>query len=498
MADLSQFKYDVFLSYGWSGLVADVGDRLWVTALKNELQAQISAELGRQARIFFDVEQPQNGDLAANLDAAAAASAAFVSVITPGSCKKDSWCHRELDAFLTHGTTILPKGQSLFALRLRDVAIDQWPTPLQAVAPYEFLTKSLPRGPLPVQHIADTTTSCGANVQKLGIDLAAFLGAAAAEVERTVLFAAASPVFDERLKRLVVEIEARGGRAVRVSQGKDEDEQAFSDRLVRELRGARFSIHMLTSADPVVPAGWHEPIEYVQVRHAAARFAADPQGMIRWRESGRTPDGATSPPSAAPTSTGQAALTEGQMLEGTGFEYLHSLILDLFRRTREVSEARRAAHREVAEADKLGAAHRNNGNGRGVPAAPPRYVFLDCVHEDLYRLASTLKALRDAGFLVKVPLFQGDPEVRTKADREFLARCDEVAVFFGSRNDLQTYLACQSIANAIRERRLTIRRAVLLDPPDDPVRQCFLFPEFTNYPCMTPDAFVAALRPDGA
>src|SRR4051794_15335343 len=60
MSDLlAHFDFDIFLSYGWSGLVAEnKGDRAWVGAFKESLQAELSGALGRQPRIFFDIDEP--------------------------------------------------------------------------------------------------------------------------------------------------------------------------------------------------------------------------------------------------------------------------------------------------------------------------------------------------------------------------------------------------------------------------------------------------------
>src|ERR1700731_5145737 len=57
MGSLSQFDFDLFLSYGWSGIEnQEHGDRGWVGKLKNALAVELAGNSARKARIFLDVE----------------------------------------------------------------------------------------------------------------------------------------------------------------------------------------------------------------------------------------------------------------------------------------------------------------------------------------------------------------------------------------------------------------------------------------------------------
>jgi len=100
MGSLSQFRFDVFLSYGWAGIDnPEHGDRGWVGKLKAALALELSGNLGRGPRIFLDVEQPRSGHVPPRLDDALSSSLLFLSVITPGAVREDSWCRWEIKRF---------------------------------------------------------------------------------------------------------------------------------------------------------------------------------------------------------------------------------------------------------------------------------------------------------------------------------------------------------------------------------------------------------------
>src|SRR5262245_13641867 len=171
--NLSHFSFDVFLSYGWAGIQgAEDGDRGWVAEFKHALEAQLSSELGRLARIHLDVEQPNSGELPANLRDAVAGSVLFLSVITPGSVREGSWCHQELDWFVTGAAEVLPNRRQLASLLLRDVRQDLWPAALRTVVPTSFLNEGPVRGPMPRSELSDAASGGGQTLQRLAIELA--------------------------------------------------------------------------------------------------------------------------------------------------------------------------------------------------------------------------------------------------------------------------------------------------------------------------------------
>ncbi len=462
---LEHFTFDLFLSYGWAGLQgADDGDRGWIADFKRALEGQLSSELGRHARIHLDVEQASNGELPENLRDAVMGSVAFLSVIARGSVRADSWCHRELEWFLRDAPALLPNRRQLFSLLLRDVKPDLWPDALRPIVPVSFLNDGPSRGPVPRNELNDTAKDAGARLQNLAIRIARVLEDADEAIARTVLIASASPSGRPQVERLATEISKGGGTPVRLDYQEEESEQSFRSRCVRELNRASLMVCLLDDGEPGTVKGWSSSLERILIEAANLRFARQPRQVIVWRNgAGPDPD-----------------WPDAQNLKSMGFEYLHTILCQTLQ-TNVADAAARVVARKQTQAEQA-----------PLTGGDAKWVFVECVQSDLERLAPLRDAFRAKGYRVKFPLFQGDAALRRREDLEFLARCRAAAVYFGSRNDLEAYLACQAMADTIADQALGIPRAVLLDPPGDPVRKFFEYPEFTNFP-YNPDEFVNAV-----
>jgi hypothetical protein len=467
MSELSHLSFDVFLSYGWAGIPgADDADRGWVNQFKQAFEGELSAELGRHARVHLDVEQSNNGELPANLRDRVAGSAIFLSVITRGSVRDGSWCHSELDWFLNDAPQVLEGRRQIFSLLLRDVEQSAWPAVLRPIVPTPFLvTDGTTRRPAARGDLADARTEAGARVQTLAVQVARTLESIERNVARTVMLAGGGAGADSFLGRLDVEITRRGGAVVCLSPGAGEDESSYARRFARALNGASLLVYVAGDGPAPMPAGWSRTVEHVHMQAAAARFGPDPRQSIVWRV-GASASGAEWP--------------SAQVLKDLGFEYLHTLMCQTLENNVSAAEARVALRQEQPRA----------AAAAGAPS--PRYIFVECVQSDLQRLLPLREAFRQKGFVLKFPLFQGDPDLRRRADLQFLMRCDAAAVYFGSRNDLEAYLACQTLEESLTEHAVAIPRVVLLDPYSDPVRQSFVYPDFANLP-YEPDQFVAAI-----
>jgi hypothetical protein len=455
MVPLRQFDYDVFLSYGWAGILNPIdADRGWVAEFKSQLTAQLSGELGFGARVYFDLEDSQNGTLPARLDRAAASAVVFVSVITPGSCRADSWCHRELAAFADDSALVLPDRKQLFSVLLRDVDKDEWPEALRPITPYEFLTTEPRRRPLPQQDLADSRTPAGVLVQRLAMDIADAWHSVKKEVDRTVLLGWTHDSLDRRVVRLADEIAGRGGKVLRVTHRTSDTEDRFATRIERQYRNASFAVHLIAGSGQMRPDGWNESIESHQIQASARRFSEASYRTIVWHE-----------PIPGQDLRERSAI-DAQILRGSGFEYLQSVITDCF-------------ERHVGEPSA----------GPGEDDEPARYVFIKCVPEDAGRLDAIRAALESRGMRLRLPLFQGDEYRRNLANQALIERSHGIAVYFGSLNDLEAFDACQTLGDAVRAKTQPVPKAVLLDPSSDPIRRNFWYPDFKNFPSSDVELF---------
>src|SRR5579863_9324471 len=93
MTFLEGFEFDLFTSYGWAGAEkANEGDRGWVNLFQEKLGLEMRARLGGRFEIYFDDYDQRNGFLYKNLDSALQKSGALLFIVSPGSCRANSWC----------------------------------------------------------------------------------------------------------------------------------------------------------------------------------------------------------------------------------------------------------------------------------------------------------------------------------------------------------------------------------------------------------------------
>ena len=467
MPDLCQFDYDVFISYGWAGIQGpEEGDRGWVKKFKRVLQADLSGNLGRQARIFLDVEHSLNGELPANLGEALDSSAIFLSILSPGACRPSSWCQWETDHFSKNGASVLAGSKQVFVVILKECSPLKPSALLQHIAAYDFLTDGSPRLSLPPPDDSNLAAGSGPKLQRLSYDISLALGSIQEQIGRTVFLAYSPTVPTKCLDRLAHEIESRKGKVVRGSYRQEETERDFIARIRRQLRSSGISVHLDWDNAEMRPPDWSAPVQTVQWQTATDIFKDAPNRCLMWRDpnSGRGPID----PASAPTA---------QVLEGTGFEYLVSTLQDVF-------------HQQVISSIPVPPELR-------FQSASSRYIFIDCVEKDLNRLERLGTLLNPHGIRLKPPLFRGDESQRQKADSEFLQRCHGVAVYFGSRDDLDAFVACQKLWDGLKRYGANVPKVVLLEPADEPIRQHFCYPDFDNYPSQSLDPLIQRLLGGG-
>ncbi len=453
---LDQFKYDVFLSYGWAGLrdVED-GDRAWVATFKRELQAHLSGALGHAARIYLDVEDSQNGELPSRLQEAVTSSAIFLSVISNGSCRSDSWCRTELDIFDDADSLILQGRKQIFSVLLWNVPKQDWPARLQAMTPVPFHNDR--GGPVPRTHLTDTSEEPGDKLQTLAIGIAEVLRAIEERTRKAVFVGWTSQSLEPRATRLIREIEARGGFALRPHMRNDETATAFAARVERLVQNASIAVHLVPGTGGSPRDGWPDSIESIQIQATARRFGREHNRRIVWNEP------------VPGHSQAVAVRTEAQDLHGTGFEYVLDVITECVARYSSAPVA-----------------------------APPvigttRYVFVKCLQQDAARLTPMRQALEARGIHLRLPIFEGDERRRNEVNAELIQRSRGVAVYFGSLNDLEAYDACQTVLSTTQSSDPPVPKAVVLDPDTDPVRQGFWYPDFKSYSASSVERVVEHL-----
>jgi hypothetical protein len=316
MGNLSQFQFDVFLSYGWSGIEAqEHGDRGWIGKLKTALADELAGNLGRKARIFLDVEQPHSGNLPPHLDGAIASSALFLSVITPGAVKEDSWCRWEIKRFLESAAPVLPDAKQVFVSRLRDVPRSEMPQELREIPTYDFLTDGEYRRPLPAPDPNDLTTGSGPVLRELAGGLASALRELEIKVDKTFFLAASSADSQQGVANLANLITGRAQEVVVATFEKGDEEQSFIHRILRQVRACGWTIHVLDSHIDTRPEGWTLTPQLLQLRLAKEWLGATSKRVIVFAD-----------PNLAPPEIYAELLTRPQDLEIVGLRHGESIL----------------------------------------------------------------------------------------------------------------------------------------------------------------------------
>jgi hypothetical protein len=471
---LPQFEYDVFLSYGWAGIPGErTGDRGWVGDFKAFLAAQLAGELGRRPRIFLDVEQSKDGELPDNLERAVQSSAVFISVVTRGACRAESWCRFELQRYNESYGETLRSARHLFVVQIRNVPNAIWPEEIRKVASYQFLTEEDDPGPIPTSELANSK-----EFSRLFKHIRDALLAVKKESTQTVWIAAPVPEVAAETDALSAEIRVRFGKLIRAESRPEESEAELTARLRHQLRYAGMSVHVLN------PPGQPSPLQHLQLELARERFGQETSRIIVWQKP--LPGAAALPPSPA--------AAYAQDLTGYCFNDLASHVLECLTTLSSSAELVGAMERRRTVAASAAGSTVVPGMAQPVAPAGPRRVYLEGVKQDHEKIALLQEQWEREGLIVRIPFFEGDENLRRTLDSRFLERCDAVGVYFGTRTRLEATLACQDLYDMLAARAEAIPKAVFLDPCESLERRTFSFEGFRKYPCQQAQEFARELK----
>jgi hypothetical protein len=316
MGNLSQFRFDVFLSYGWAGIDSpEHGDRGWVGKLKTALALELSGNLGRAPRIFLDVEQPRSGHLPPRLDEAISSSLLFLSVITPGAVREDSWCRWEIKRFFKEAAMFLPNAGQVFVARLRDVPRSDLPDELRDIVPYDFMTQGTYRNPLPEPNPEDLSTGSGPMLRDLARAMAGALTSIAANVERTFFLAAASAGSQQGLSNIVNLITGRAQEVVTATYEPGSREQSFLRQISGQLRRCGSSVHVLNRDMGSRPKEWTSTPQLLQLKLAKEWLGTDRNRVI-----------VVADPNSPPPESYIELMTSPKELAAVGFRHIGTIM----------------------------------------------------------------------------------------------------------------------------------------------------------------------------
>lgn len=462
-AFLSGFSYDVFISYGWAGAEnPDEGDRGWVNRFQQELTREVSGHLGQLCSVFFDDYAGRAGYLYKNLDDALQNSAAFLYMVSPGSCRPDSWCRYELRQFLDLAQPIahptLPRDTRLCKPQFRKID-GPVPDPLSKCVPYTFFEDRF-GNPIPVAELQHLGSKAYREFQQLCLDLANLLKRARDLQQhtrpfsgKTVFLGSVPPELTERRDRLLNNLENQGHRVLLATPFEGEDPAAFARRTDDAVARASVSVHLFGTPQLDLASA----LQCRAALHGSGR-------VYLWRDR----DVHFDPAHEQFLSEIQAAYLNTGRLEfpqGGADSYLDpNLGFDL------------APPPPPSPAPPSST---QSGGGK---------IMLQFFPRDKENIADLWERLHARGLDVRVPLFAGNRREREEIHARFYREADGIVIFFGSANDLWTFNTCSAVSKTLGGELNRKPTALVLAPPPDkpPSKGLFSFPPFQVIDCNHP------------
>jgi hypothetical protein len=440
-AYLNGFDYDVFISYGWAGAQRpDEGDRGWVGEFAGRLETEMKARLEvSRCELFLDRDASRSGYLNQNLARALSSSGVLIFVVSPGSCRSDSWCRFEVAHFLDTAQPVAHPGlfreDRLFKVELRKVEQGGEPAQVDRCVPYSFADREF-NTPLPVTDIAHRGSEAYPSFQSLCRDLEKLLRRARRLQEsgkppsgKTVFVGAVPEELRENRDRRLNSLESDGHRVLLATPIAGEPDENFLSRTKGALSDAHTSVHLFGTAALYGPSALQ----------ARAALESNATKIYIWRD------------------------------RDAAFDVMHERFLaELQRACLENAKSGRVEFPEGGADSYLDPNLVSDLSQREIPTpvespASGCTVMLHFDAKDGPNVDSVVQRLKDKGLEVQPPIFGGSRKQREDKNLEFSRDAAGVAVFFGSASDLWACNACDLVSNTLQDKPKPA--AVILAPP---------------------------------
>jgi hypothetical protein len=396
----------------------------WISRFKDSLETLVSMRLGRPARIWKDDRLRGNDMFANEIVSQFPETALLVSVLTPRYVESE-WCVREAQAFCkaadaTGGVVMANKSRIFKVIKTPVDDEASLPPVMQETLGYEFFVVGEEGTPLELdpsygvelaqkylmkvtvlaQQIADL-------IKKIELESGG-MSEPLHDSKPVVYLAEAS--WDQQGAREALQAELHSmGYTVVPDRGLPDGEIEYRKAVEELLEKCDFSIHLVGNTYGGVPNGPTQESKGV-IQNELAVEQSKKRGLKRviWLPRGTHSD-------------------QGEQQE---------FINDLHR----VAEMQRGADLLTGDIEHLKSAILGNLNDleevsvpevSSVDADRQPMIYLICDERDRKDVMPLRKFLRQAGFEVKIPVFEGDAATVRKSNEERLAECDSVILFYG-------------------------------------------------------------------
>jgi hypothetical protein len=420
-----EFQRHLFISYAHIDNVPLSGSQQgWITRFHETLSAMLGMRIGRKAEIWRDAKLTGNDIFADEIVQQFPKTELFISVLTPRYVESE-WCGREVSEFCkcaesTGGLVVGNKSRVIKVIKMPVENEESLPSVMQQALGYPFYVFDEQQVPLELDpaYGNEFTSKYNLKLARLAYDIAALIRKiedpaaegpretpAAAGAKPTVYLAECS--FDRRGAREGLESELRlHGYPVLPDTQLPKLEEDYIAAVESCLARCQLAIHLVGSKYGVVPDGPSEKsVTILQNELAIARYKRGGLRRIISLPQGTRPD-----------SSLQQAFIES-LLKNAELQFGADLV------TGETESLKEAVHAELKKLQ--------------TPESPParrqrgKLIYLICDERDRRATIALRKFLKSRGYDAEIPLFEGDAAAVRRNNRDLLAECDAVILFYG-------------------------------------------------------------------
>jgi hypothetical protein len=491
---LNKFKKHVFISYAHRDNQAILDQQGWVTRFDEVFRNILGTRLGSDPIIWRDGEKVKgNSALTDEILNGLVNSALLITVVSPSYINSD-WCRKELLAFCEQAgksgdLKVERKSRILKVVKLPPESVDSLPGPLSELPGYPFYKEIQggynheldPANKDDVGNFINAIVRLAADAERLikkmyvqhGITEEAKVPGQAEPTEtgsRPIRIYLADCTADLREARecLAADLKQNGCIVLPEHPLPASELSEYCEAVLRACQGCDISVHLIGSRYGAMPeTAEPQPRSVVEIQNQiAAKLAGQTVNQLGLSRLIWLPDqlhlGDTLQRSFVERLNHESRLQVGADLIHGDFEELRTTLHRMIKSRRDVLAGQGPPRSRLDEKEET----------LNAPSQTPM-VYLVCDKEDLKQTVPLRKWLKQHGYEVELPQWEGDATTIRNDNQELIKRCSAVVHFYGAG----TYSWFRAIRsdhrkiNAYRQGMQPIPRYLCLAEPDTPVKQ---------------------------
>jgi hypothetical protein len=434
----TNFERHLFISYAHLDDHPLTPEQLgWITRLHGSLEAMLGMRMGRKPDIWRDRKLNGNDIFTDEIVQQFPKTAILLSVLTPRYLESE-WCIREVNEFCkaAEGNGGVRLGNQSRVFKLIKTPVDsekQLPDVMKGATGYPFYSFDDDGAPLELDPVYGDEPGQKYNVKvaKLAWDIALFLkkleantdsrehaGSGTAACKMSIYLAECS--YDRREAREALESELKmHGYAVLPDRQLPTDEAGYIAEVRRLLAQCKLSIHLVGASWGAAPDGASQKSVVVLQNELAieqSKRAALPR--IIWLREG----------------TQCGFQPQQEFIEKLQKDAETQFGADVI--AGDLAALKEAVHAALKKLEQAAPPKADSGRD-----GDSRLIYLICEERDRESTKPVRKFLRQQGFEVKIPVFEGDAAAVRTANQDLLSQCDAVLLFYGAGDEAWNHTA---------------------------------------------------------